>query len=81
MVLLPSNLPVTEIILTVTTESQRIFMQWIGGKVVEIFPESPTKFFRKVVDAQITFVTDDEGNVSQLIFYQDGRDIVLNKIN
>ncbi len=39
----------------------------------EIFPESPTKFFLKVVDAQIEFSRDEHGAVSQLTLFQGGR--------
>jgi CubicO group peptidase (beta-lactamase class C family) len=70
-----------EMIFTVTTESQRIFTQFTGQKIVEIFPESSTKFFPKGVDAQLTFVTNNEGKVSQVILHQNARDTVLNKIN
>ena len=39
-----------------------------------IFPESPTTFFLKVVDAQIEFVSTTEGRVKALILHQGGRD-------
>ncbi len=72
---------VLDLVFTVTTEAQRIFTQLTGQEVVEIFPESPTKFFLKVVEAQLTFVTSDDGEVSHLILHQNGRDARLNKIN
>lgn len=40
---------------------------------VEIFAESDSKFFLKVVDAQITFVKDADGKVTGLEFQQAGR--------
>jgi CubicO group peptidase (beta-lactamase class C family) len=70
-----------KMIFTVTTESQRIFTQFTGQKIVEIFPESSTNFFPKGVDAQLTFVTNNEGKVSQVILHQNARDTILNKIN
>ncbi|MEM8781095.1 MAG: DUF3471 domain-containing protein [Cyanobacteria bacterium P01_G01_bin.49] len=70
---------VSKLVLTVTTDSQRIFVQMTGQERDEIFPESPTEFFLKVVDAQLTFVNNDEGR-SQVIIHQYGRDKVLNKI-
>ncbi|MEM7590876.1 MAG: serine hydrolase [Cyanobacteria bacterium P01_A01_bin.83] len=78
-----SSLPpeVQDFVLTVTTDSQRIYTQLTGQDIVEIFPESLTKFFLKVVDAQLTFITDDKEQVSQLILHQNGRDTVLNKID
>ncbi|EDX82392.1 beta-lactamase [Synechococcus sp. PCC 7335] len=70
----------SELFFTVTTDLQRIFIQVTGREKDEIFPESPTEFFLKAVDAQLTFITNDEGE-SQLIIYQHGRDKVLNKID
>ncbi len=32
-------------------------------------------FLLKVVDAQVTFIKDDKGNVTSLILHQDGRDL------
>jgi nitroreductase len=67
-------------ILTVTVEKDKLFAQATGQQKVEIFPESETKFFFKVVDAQITFVKDKEGNVKQLILHQSGRDMPANRV-
>jgi hypothetical protein len=38
----------------------------------EIFPESETKFFYKVVDAQIEFKKDAQGKVNALTLFQNG---------
>lgn len=43
-----------------------------GQPQVELFPESETKFFVLVVDAQISFVKDDNGAVTHLILHQGG---------
>jgi CubicO group peptidase (beta-lactamase class C family) len=61
-------------ILTVTREGDRLMTQATGQGKLEVFPESDTKFFLKVVDAQITFVKDDSGRVTHLILHQGGRD-------
>lgn len=37
-------------------------------------------FFYKAVDAQISFIKDDQGNVSQLILHQGGQDKLAKKI-
>jgi hypothetical protein len=39
-----------------------------------VFAESETKFFYKVVDAQLTFVKDDSGKVTSLVLHQMGMD-------
>ena len=67
-------------ILTVTVEGDRIMTQATGQQKVEIFPSSPTEFFLKVVDAQITFVKDASGAVTQLVLHQGGRDIPGKKV-
>ncbi len=45
-----------------------------------VFAESPTRFFYKVVEAQISFVVDASGTVSGLILHQGGRDQPAKKI-
>jgi CubicO group peptidase (beta-lactamase class C family) len=68
------------LILEVTTEEGRLFVQATGQEKFEIYPESKTEFFLKVVDAQITFVIDDNGAVTGLILHQAGRDIPAPKL-
>jgi hypothetical protein len=41
----------------------------------EIFPESETLFFYKVVDAQIELVRGADGKVAELVLHQGGRDM------
>jgi CubicO group peptidase (beta-lactamase class C family) len=67
-------------ILTVTHEGDKIFTQATGQAKIEIYPETETKFFLKVVDAQIDFVSDSTGNVSQLILHQAGRNMPGRKV-
>jgi hypothetical protein len=66
-------------VLTVTVEGERIMTQATGQQKVEIFPSSPTEFFLKVVNAQITFVKDASGAVTHLVLHQAGRDIPAKK--
>jgi CubicO group peptidase (beta-lactamase class C family) len=68
-------------VMSVTKESDRIFMQWTGQERVEMFPESSTKFFVKVIDAQRTFVVDETGKASHVILHQGGRDRVATRVN
>ena len=65
--------------LTVTREGDRLITQATGQGKVEIFPESETEFFLKVVDAQITFVKED-GKVTHLILHQNGRDMKAKRV-
>jgi hypothetical protein len=41
----------------------------------QIFPESETKFFLKVVDAQIVFVRGENGSAESLVLHQGGREM------
>jgi hypothetical protein len=62
-------------ILSVTVEGDRIFTQATGQSRFEIFPESETRFFLKVVEATIDFVADETGRYNKLILHQGGRDM------
>jgi hypothetical protein len=48
--------------------------QLTGEPKLELFAESETKFFLKVVDAQVEFFTDASGAVTHLVVHQGGRD-------
>jgi hypothetical protein len=54
--------------------------QATGQPKVEIFAESETKFFVKAFEAQITFVKDGQGIVTNMILHQRGRDTSAQKI-
>jgi serine-type D-Ala-D-Ala carboxypeptidase/endopeptidase len=62
-----------ESILTITREQDRLYAQLTGQPRVRIYPESAVKYFCKVVNAQVTFVTDREGKVPRLILHQNGK--------
>ncbi|MGA8368478.1 MAG: serine hydrolase [Candidatus Acidiferrales bacterium] len=59
-------------IITITREGDHMFAQATGQPKFEIFPESDHDYFFKVVDAQITFVTDSQGRATELILHQRG---------
>jgi CubicO group peptidase (beta-lactamase class C family) len=59
-----------DFIITMTREGDSLMTQATGQPKFELFPESETKFFLKVVDAQVTFVKDDKGVVTHLILHQ-----------
>lgn len=60
--------------ITVTREDDQLFVQLTGQPRFEVFPESETDFFMRVVDAQITFGRDDNGVVDHLVLHQGGAD-------
>ncbi|GAA6621677.1 serine hydrolase [Scytonema sp. NUACC26] len=62
------------LVITITKESNRILTQWAEEERVEMFPESPTKFFLKTINAQRTFIVDETGRASRVILHQGGLD-------
>jgi hypothetical protein len=67
-------------VLTVTRDGDKLLTQATGQQRLEIFPESETEFFLKVVDAQLTFVKDADGKVNQVILHQGGRNMPAKRI-
>jgi hypothetical protein len=63
---------VPEFSITVTREGSHLYGQGTGQPRFELFPESQTKFFLKVVDAKLEFIKDDKGEVVKAILYQNG---------
>jgi CubicO group peptidase (beta-lactamase class C family) len=60
------------LILNITVEADKLWVQPTGQRKAELFPESETEFFFKVVDAQVTFVKDSDGKVTRLVLHQGG---------
>ncbi|WP_018622525.1 serine hydrolase [Spirosoma luteum] len=61
--------------ITITRQDNKLFGQATGQPPFELFPTSNTKFYLNVVDAQVTFVKNDKGDVTQLILHQNGQDM------
>lgn len=59
----------------ITREGDQLFAQPTGQPKAEIFPESETKFFLKVVDAQLVFEKGEDGRAESLVLHQGGREI------
>lgn len=60
----------------VTRDGQQLFGQATGQPPFEMFAESETMFFLKVVDAQIEFDGEGEGPAESMTLYQAGQEIV-----
>ncbi len=63
-----------ELSLVVTLEDGALFVHPTGQEKVAVFAESETKFFLRVVEAQISFTKDDSGAVTGLVLHQGGRE-------
>ena len=69
-----------DFIMTVSREGNRFLTQATGQRVIEIFPMSDTRFFAKVLDAEISFVKSADGTVTHLMLVQGGRSEMAKKI-
>ncbi len=67
--------------ITITREVDKLYAQATGQARFQLFPESNTDFFLKVVDAQVTFETDHKGQVRELILHQGGMDQHAKKVS
>lgn len=61
--------------LAITLEDGQLVSQGTNQPKVPMFAESETRFFLKLVDAQIEFVKNEKGEVTNLVLHQNGRDI------
>lgn len=64
-----------DFVLEVTAEAGGLFVQATGQDRFEVFAESPTDFFYKVVDAQISFATGPDGRATGLVLHQNGQNL------
>jgi serine-type D-Ala-D-Ala carboxypeptidase/endopeptidase len=66
----------TDFFLTITQRDGRLFVTATDQATYELFPESETDFFLRVVDAQITFERSTDGHrpAPALVLHQNGRD-------
>jgi len=66
--------------ITILRRGDKLISQATGQPEVELFPESETRYFLKVVDAQVDFVKDASGRVTGLLLHQGGQDLPARKI-
>jgi len=62
-------------IIIIRVDGDKIFAQATGQAEFEIFPSSETKFYYKVVNAQIEFVANENGDFNKMILYQNNREM------
>jgi len=68
-------------VLTITSEGDRLFGQATGQPKTELFAQSDTEFFLKVVDAQLTFTLGADGRASALVLHQGGEEMSAKKLD
>ena len=67
-------------IITFTQEGNKLFTQATGQPKFEVFAESETKFFLKVVEATVEFVPDADGKVNKMILNQGGQKMEAKRV-
>lgn len=63
---------VPSFVITIRRTANGLSLQATNQPEFDLFAESETKFFLTVVDAQISFVKNDKGEVTHLILHQNG---------
>ena len=66
--------------MTASREGNQLFVQVTGYGRYPVYPYSDHDFFATIMPAQISFVADQTGKVTQLIRHQRGKDAVLNRV-
>jgi D-alanyl-D-alanine-carboxypeptidase/D-alanyl-D-alanine-endopeptidase len=66
--------------MAVTRKDGQLFIQLTGQPPSRIFPESPTAFFSKLIDAQFTFDLPANGPATAVTLHQNGRSPTAKRI-
>jgi hypothetical protein len=65
---------------TVVREGDKLLLVAPGWMKAEAFPESETKFFLRAMDAQMTFVRNEKGEVTGFVFEMGNRTMQAKKV-
>jgi hypothetical protein len=65
----------------VSSRDGRLYTRVVGQSDIEIFSESDTEFFMKVLPVQVTFRRDAEGVVGSLIHHQNGTETLADRVD
>lgn len=66
--------------LTVTREGDRLMGQATGQPVVQLFPESETKYFLKVMDIELIFAKSETGEITGVTLNMNGMQLRAKKV-
>ncbi len=61
-------------VLTITRREATLFVQATGQPRFRLYAASPTRFFLRVVEADVGFTLDDAGRTTGVVLYQGGRE-------
>jgi D-alanyl-D-alanine-carboxypeptidase/D-alanyl-D-alanine-endopeptidase len=65
---------------SVTREGGHLLLQGDGDVKIAFYPENDQDFFAKIMDAQMTFNTDSQGRVKELIFRRSGLELQVTRV-
>lgn len=66
--------------MTITREGDFLLAQLTGQPAFRIHPLSATRFFYRVVEAEISFDCDADGAATRLVLHQGGKDMPMERI-
>jgi serine-type D-Ala-D-Ala carboxypeptidase/endopeptidase len=69
-----------DLIITISRDGDRLYAEVTGQSKIEIFAEAETEFFITIVDAQVSFVKDEKGQVTHLVLHRNGHNTKANRI-
>jgi CubicO group peptidase (beta-lactamase class C family) len=61
--------------ITITLQDGRLMEQATNQRKFQLVPESRSKFFLRVVDAEVEFFATEAGQISHLVLHQNGQDM------
>jgi hypothetical protein len=66
--------------MTISRAGGRLYAQLTGQPRLELGATADTEFFVRMVNAQLTFVTGADGNVTKIVLHQGGQNYEMPKI-
>jgi D-alanyl-D-alanine-carboxypeptidase/D-alanyl-D-alanine-endopeptidase len=67
-------------VLAITRDGDHLFVQATNQPRFELFAEGDKDYFLKVVEASVTFVTDDEGRATAVVLHQNGANVTGKRV-
>jgi hypothetical protein len=64
----------------VSREGDKLMFTSQGQPKIEALPETESRFYFRMVDAQVTFIKNEKGEVTELVFEMNGRSIKAKKV-
>jgi hypothetical protein len=65
---------------SISRDGDKLMFTVPGFPKVEAYPDSETTFYFTVIEGQVTFVKNDKGEVTELVFETNGRHVQAKRI-